>query len=130
MFDMFKWWKNKTKKRESAQQITEDDLDINEKDVEFCISFILHKDGQIYIDVSTSNPAFNTDNLAEFVTYVSSMQGQLDTIEVLKTGMTPEDHKSFLGYFLALKTKEAESINTEISASDDQSPCVSPLDMI
>ena len=69
-------------------------------------------------------------NLAEFVTYLSSMQGQLDTIEGLKTGMTPEDHKSFLGYFLALKTKEAESINTEIPARDDQSPCVSPLDMI
>jgi hypothetical protein len=130
MFDMFKWWETKARKRESTQQKTENDLDIKQEDVEFCISFILDKSGQIYIDVSTSDLAFNTENLAEFVTYVSSLQGQLDTIEVLKTGMTPEDHKSFLGYFLALKTKEAESINSEKPASDDQSPCVSPLDML
>ena len=133
MFNKFKWWTIKSNKdTEKTIQEQPDDILPTPEELEFCISYMLGKDEQIYIDVSTSNSEYSSHDLAALLNYISSLQGQLDTMEVLKKGMDPKDHESFLGHFLTLKTKEAEMISstTEKSKTDEQSPCISPLDML
>jgi len=143
MFDKFKRWATKSDKTPDA--VTQgppasDDIP-DPENLEFCFSYVLDKDDQIYIDVSTSSSKYSTYDLASLLQYISSLQGQLDTLGVLKQGMDSKDHESFLGHFLALKTKEAEMVSStmeteeteeteEISETEDISPCVSPLDMI
>jgi len=128
MFDTLKWWKTKTVMQDTPAS---DDLP-DPENLEFCISYMLDRDDQIYIDVSTTTNQYSTHDLASLLQYASSLQGQLDTLAVLKQGMDPKDHESFLGHFLALKTKEAEMVSStmEKSETDQITPCVSPLDMI
>ena len=128
MFDKFKWW---TAKAATQEPPASDDVP-GPEDLEFCFSYMLGKDDQIYIDVSTTTTEYSTYDLASLLQYISSLKGQIDTIEVLKKGMDPKDLESFLGHFLTLKTKEAEMISstTEKSKKDEQSPCISPLDML
>ena len=133
MFDKFKWWTSRDNAdTENPSQEQPDDILPELEDVEFCINYLLGKDDQLYIDVSTSSSEYSTHDLAGLLNYISSLKGQIDTIEVLKKGMDPKDHESFLGHFLTLKTKEAEMISstTEKSKKDEQSPCISPLDML
>jgi len=128
MFDRLKWWKTKT-----VTQDTPDSDDVPDpENLEFCFSYMLDKDDQVYIDVSTTATKYSTYDLASLLQYISSLQGQLDTLAVLKQGMDSKDHESFLGHFLALKTKEAEMVSStmEKSETDEITPCVSPLDMI
>ena len=128
MFDTLKWWKTKTVMQDTPAS---DDLP-DPENLEFCFSYMLDKDDQIYIDVSTTTTEYSTYDLASLLQYISSLQGQLDTLGVLKQGMDSKDHESFLGHFLALKTKEAEMVSStmEKSETDEITPCVSPLDMI
>ena len=133
MFDKFKWWTSRDNAdTENPSQEQPDDILPELEDVEFCINYMLSKDNQLYIDVSTSSSEYSTHDLAGLLNYISSLKGQIDTIEVLKKGMDPKDHESFLGHFLTLKTKEAEMISstTEKSKKDEQSPCISPLDIL
>ena len=104
MLDKLKWWKTKT-----LAQVEPNSDDIPDPDnLQFSISYMLDNDDQIYIDVSTTTTEYNTHDLATLLQYSSSLQGQLDTLEVLKQGMDSKAHESFLGHFLARKTKEAE----------------------
>lgn len=137
MFDKFKRWANKATKVATQEPPASDDVP-DPENLEFCFSYMLDKDDQIYIDVSTTTTEYSTYDLASLLQYISSLQGQLDTLGVLKQGMDSKDHESFLGHFLALKTKEAEMVSStmeteetqEISETEEISPCVSPLDMI
>jgi len=130
MLNKLKWWT--VKNNEDTEETMQEQSLPKPEELEFCISYMLGKDDQLYIDVSATNVEYSSHDLAALLTYISSLQGQLDTMEVLKKGMDPKDHESFLGHFLTLKTKEAEMVSStmEKSETDEITPCVSPLDMI
>ena len=134
MLDKLKWWTTKSDKVSDAvtQELPASDDIPDAENLEFCFSYMLDKDDQIYIDVSTTSTEYSTHDLASLLQYISSLQGQLDTLAVLKQGMDPKDHESFLGHFLTLKTKEVEIVSSTMEKSeiDEITPCVSPLDMI
>jgi len=128
MFNKFSkfWSRNK-----GIVDQTETDSDTNgpieADDIEFCVNYVIAKDQQVYIDITVADIEYSTEDLAQLINYISSLQGQLDTIEVLKEGMESKQHDSFLGHFLALKTKEAEMVS---SKNDDDQPCISPLEIL
>ena len=126
------WSRNKEVVDHTGTDIDTDES-IQADDIQFCINYVLAKDEQIYIDISVSDIEYSVEELAQLLNYVSSLKGQLDTIEVLKEGMESKDHDSFLGHFLALKNIEAEKVSSQMaddSTEGSSQPCVSPLDMI
>ena len=135
MFNKIKQLFNKNEPPEASKSVL-DEFEVDPDSVEFNIAYTLTTDGNLYIDINASEENFDVLRLASFLSYSSSYKGQLDTLEVLKETMDGEDYQVFLGHFLALKNEELASAEKQLESLEakeektDNSPCISPLDML
>jgi len=111
-----------------SEEVDEEDNTLEE---EFClISYHCFNNGNVVIDYNFREKDFNIEFFAKFVSYISSVSGQLDLLKQLEKGLQEEGktelYDSFLGHFLTIKAKEMSSDGKKF----EDEPCISPSEML
>jgi len=111
--------------------------DSEDGDPVLTIIFTLTDKGVVLIDLENNTRQFEPIELASLISYIGSLRGQMDALDIIKEGMynaeRKEDHEQFLGCYVSLRTQEAEALQAEsqeAESQEDDTPCIIPSEMM